>query len=78
MRASDVKRVLRPLALAGRIVAVLEWAAVLEELRGLNGVDGLAFRGPRGEKLGPTAVGNALMKADINATGHGFRSSFKD
>ena len=52
--------------------------AVLEELRGLNGGDGLAFRGPRGEKLGPTAVGNALKKADVNATGHGFRSSFKD
>ena len=43
----------------------------------LSGGD-LAFRGPRGEKLGPTAVGNALKKADINATGHGFRSSFKD
>ena len=52
--------------------------AVLEELRGLNGGDGLAFRGPRREKLGPTAVGNALKKADVNATGHGFRSSFKD
>ena len=52
--------------------------AVLEELRGLNGGDGIAFRGPRGEKLGPTAVLNALKKADVNATGHGFRSSFKD
>ena len=52
--------------------------AVLEEVRELNGVDGLAFPGRRGEKLGPTAVGNALKKADINATGHGFRSSFKD
>ena len=52
--------------------------AVLEELRGLNGGDGLAFRGPRGEKLGTTSVLNALKKADINATGHGFRSSFKD
>ena len=47
-------------------------------MRGLNGVDGLAFRGPRGERLGPTSVGNALRKAEINATGHGFRSSFKD
>ena len=52
--------------------------AVLDEARGLNGGDDLAFGGPRGEKLGPTAVGNALKKADINATGHGFRSSFKD
>ena len=52
--------------------------AVLDELRGLSGDDGVAFRGPRGEKLGPTSVLNALKKADINATGHGFRSSFKD
>ena len=52
--------------------------AALDELRGLNGVDGLAFRGPRGEKLGLTSVGNALRKAEINATWHGFRSSFKD
>ena len=51
--------------------------AVLDEARGLSGGD-LAFRGPHGEKLGPTAVGNALKKADVNATGHGFRSSFKD
>ena len=51
--------------------------AVLDEARGLFGGD-LAFRGPRGEKLGPTAVGNALRKVDVNATGHGFRSSFKD
>ena len=52
--------------------------AVLDEARGLSGDDGVAFRGPRGEKLGPTSVGSALRKADINATGHGFRSSFKD
>ncbi len=51
--------------------------AVLDEARGLSGGD-LAFPGPRGETLGPTAVGSALKKADINATGHGFRSSFKD
>ena len=50
---------------------------VLREARGLSGGD-LAFPGPRDETLGPTAVGNALKKADINATGHGFRSSFKD
>ena len=51
--------------------------AVLEEARGLS-VDGFAFRGPRGEKLGTTMVASALRAADINATGHGFRSSFKD
>ena len=52
--------------------------AVLEEARGTNGCGDLAFPGPRGEKLGRTAVASALRKAEINATGHGFRSSFKD
>ena len=51
--------------------------AVLDEARGLS-EGGFAFRGPRGEKLGRTSVANALRAADINATGHGFRSSFKD
>ena len=49
--------------------------AVLEEARGLS-ADGSAFRG--GEKLGTTTVAYALRAADIDATGHGFRSSFKD
>ena len=40
--------------------------------------DGFAFRGARGEKLGPTTVAYALRAADINASGHGFRSSFED
>ena len=52
--------------------------AVLVDLRGLNGGDGIGFRAPRSEKLGPTGVLNALKKANVNATGHGFHSSFKD
>ena len=52
--------------------------SALKEARGLSGDDGIAFRSPRGQKLGPTSVGNALRKAEINATGYGFRSSFKD
>ena len=52
--------------------------AVLEELRGLSGGDGPAFRGPRGRQLSKTSVADALRKAQINGTGHGFRSSFKD
>ena len=52
--------------------------AVLEEVRGTNGHGDLAFPGPRGRKLGRTSVGDALRKAEVNATGHGFRSSFKD
>ena len=52
--------------------------AVLEAARGLHGGGELAFPGPRGEKLGTTSVGNALRRAGIEATGHGFRSSFKD
>ena len=52
--------------------------AVLEELRGLSGGDGIAFPGPRGRQLSRTAVAGALRRAEVNATGHGFRSSFKD
>ena len=51
---------------------------VLEEARGTNGHGDLAFPGPRGRKLFRTSVGDALRKAEISATGHGFRSSFKD
>ena len=36
------------------------------------------FRVPRGEKFSRTSVATALRAADINATGRGFRSSFKD
>ena len=52
--------------------------AALEESRKLTGHGEFAFRAPRGGKLGRTTVADALRKADINATGHGFRSSFKD
>ena len=52
--------------------------AVLDEARGLHGDGEIAFRGATGGKLSPTAVADALRKAEINATGHGFRSSFKD
>ena len=51
---------------------------VLAELREVSDGDVVVFRGPRGQKLGATSVTNALRKAEINATGHGFRSSFKD
>ena len=51
--------------------------AVLDEARGLSG-DGLAFRGPGGGELGKSTVPKALGKAEIGATAHGFRSSFKD
>ena len=52
--------------------------AVLEEARGTSGHRDLAFPGQRGRQLSRTSVGDALRKAEINATGHGFRSSFKD
>ncbi|MCY3838104.1 MAG: integrase arm-type DNA-binding domain-containing protein, partial [Gammaproteobacteria bacterium] len=52
--------------------------AVLEEARGLHGDAEFAFRGAQGGKLGRTSVADALRKAEVNATGHGFRSSFKD
>ncbi len=50
-----------------------------EEVRRLTRRDrGLVFPGLRGGMLGASAVSVALATADINATGHGFRSSFKD
>ena len=52
--------------------------AVLEDARATNGHGDLAFPGPGGKKLGATALANALRKAEINGTAHGFRSSFKD
>ena len=52
--------------------------AVLEEARGTNGHGDPALPGQRGRQLSRTSVGDALRKAEINATGHGFRSSFKD
>ena len=52
--------------------------AVLEEVRGLSVGDGLVFRGPRGGELGLSTMPQALRKAAVGATPHGFRSSFKD
>ena len=52
--------------------------SALEEARGPGGGDGIAFPGPGGGRLATTSVGNALRRAGIEATGHGFRSSFKD
>lgn len=52
--------------------------AVLEETRGLHGDGEMAFRSAQGGRLGRTSVADALRKAEINATGGGFRSSFKD
>ena len=48
------------------------------ESRSLNGHGEFAFCGAQGGKLSRTAVADALRKVEINATGHGFRSSFKD
>ena len=52
--------------------------AVLDEARGLSGGDGLAFRGPAGGELGKSTVPQGLARAQVGATAHGFRSSFKD
>ena len=51
---------------------------MLDEARGLSGGDGLAFPGPSGGELGKSTVPKALARADVGATAHGFRSSFKD
>ena len=51
--------------------------AVLDEARGLSG-GGLAFPGPGGGGLGKSTVPKALARAEVVATAHGFRSSFKD
>ena len=52
--------------------------AVLDEARGLSGGGGLAFPGPGGGELGKSTVPKALARAQVGATAHGFRSSFKD
>ena len=52
--------------------------AVLEEARRLTGGRGLAFPGPGGAETGKSTVAKALARADVGATAHGFRSSFKD
>ena len=40
--------------------------------------DGLAFPGPGGGELGKSTVPQGLARAEVGATAHGFRSSFKD
>ena len=52
--------------------------AVLDEARGLGGGGGLAFPGAGGGELGKSKMPKALARADVGATAHGFRSSFKD
>ena len=52
--------------------------AALDEARGLFGGDGLAFPGPSGGEPGKSTMPNARARADVGATAHGFRSSFKD
>ena len=52
--------------------------AVLDEARGLSVGGGLAFPGPGGGELGKSTVPKALARAEVGATAHGFRSSFKD
>ena len=52
--------------------------AVLDEARRLTDGRGLAFPGPGGGELGKSTVAKALARADVGATAHGFRSSFKD
>ena len=52
--------------------------AVLDEARAMSQGDGLAFRGPGGDELGKSTVPQGLARAEVGATAHGFRSSFKD
>ena len=52
--------------------------AVLEEARAISRGDGLAFPGPGGGELGKSTVPQGLARAEVGATAHGFRSSFKD
>ena len=52
--------------------------AVLDEARRLTAGRGVAFPGPGGGELGKSTVAKALARADVGATAHGFRSSFKD
>ena len=52
--------------------------AVLDEVRRLTEGGGLVFPGTGGGELGKSTVAKALARADVGATPHGFRSSFKD
>ena len=67
-------------AAAETVMRSLPKAAARHHWRRCAGLscDGLAFRGPGGGELGKSTVPKALGKAEIGATAHGFRSSFKD
>ena len=52
--------------------------AALDAARRLTDGSGLAFPGPGGGELGKSTVAKALARAEVGATAHGFRSSFKD
>ena len=52
--------------------------AVLGEARAMSRDGGLAFPGPGGGELGKSTVPKALARAQVGATAHGFRSTFKD
>ena len=51
--------------------------AVVRAARARNG-SGYLFHGRDGGMLGTAAITQALRRADIDATPHGFRSSFKE
>lgn len=62
---------------AHRVPLSRQALAVVRAARERNG-SGFLFRGRDGGMLGTAAIAQALRRADIDATPHGFRSSFKD
>ena len=62
---------------AHRVPLSRQALAVVRAARERNG-SGFLFRGRGGGMLGTAAIAQALRRADIDATPHGFRSSFKD
>lgn len=53
-------------------------AAILEEVRPLTGGEGLVFPGYRGRPMSDMTLAAVLKRMKIEATVHGFRSSFRD
>ena len=51
---------------------------ILVEARELDNGTGLIFPSARGRKLSRVSFHNLLKRAEIHATAHGFRSSFRD
>ena len=51
---------------------------VLDEAKSLTGSTGLLFPGPRGKELSNNTTSKLLKELGIDATTHGFRSSFRD